>query len=113
MLKIRAKVVAPVAGRVAVAAFADGGRVTSPTLALIGEAGDETIIPETRTGRARDVLSDLASRRPELFATGSQSARAGVTTNSINITVDGGGNDETIAERIADEVDRILGRRIG
>jgi TP901 family phage tail tape measure protein len=97
----------------AFAAFADGGRVTSPTLALIGEAGDETIIPETRTGRARDVLSDLASRRPELFAGGSRGAGGNVTSNNINISVEGGGGgDEGIAERIADEVDRILGRRI-
>ena len=96
----------------AFAAFADGGRVTSPTLALISEAGDETIIPETRTGRARDVLSDLASRRPELFAGGSQGSSGNVTSNTINVSVSGGGGDEGIAERIADEVDRILGRRI-
>ncbi|QDP46570.1 MAG: putative minor tail protein [Prokaryotic dsDNA virus sp.] len=96
----------------AFAAFAEGGRVTSPTLALIGEAGAETIIPETRTGRARDVLSDLASRRPELFSNVSQGSASSMTSNNININVSGSGDSDLVAERIADEVDKILGRRI-
>ena len=97
------------------AAFAEGGRITSPTLALMGEAGHETIIPETRTGRARDVLADLAGRRPELFAGlggGGGGGGSVVSSNTFNISVSGGGDDETLAEIIADKIDNILGGRL-
>ena len=95
------------------AAFAEGGRITSPTLALMGEAGHETIIPETRTGRARDVLADLAGRRPELFAgLGGGGGGSVVSSNTFNISVSGGGDDETLAEIIADKIDNILGGRL-
>tara|TARA_R110000824_G_scaffold82382_5_gene206488 strand:- start:245 stop:3376 length:3132 start_codon:yes stop_codon:yes gene_type:complete len=95
-------------------ALAEGGRVRRPTLALIGEAGEETVIPDTRTGRARDVLFDLASRRPELFAGLSGGGGQSRGASTINISVDGSGADgDLLAGRIADEVDRVLGRRVG
>jgi hypothetical protein len=40
-----------------VAAFADGGLVTGPTRALIGEAGRELILPLTRPDRMTQLLS--------------------------------------------------------
>jgi hypothetical protein len=97
----------------AFAAFADGGRVDRPTFALIGEAGAETIIPETRTSRARGLIDDLASRRPELFAgqTGG-STTSNAMHNTINITVNGG-DRAGLASNIAERVNAQLGRRIG
>lgn len=38
--------------------FADGGIVTGPTNALIGEAGDEVVIPLSRPARAAQLLND-------------------------------------------------------
>lgn len=38
--------------------FADGGIVTGPTNALIGEAGPEAVIPLTNPGRAAEVLNE-------------------------------------------------------
>src|SRR5690606_26949429 len=48
--------------------FANGGIVTRPTPALIGEAGKEVVIPLTRPGRAADLaqqsgLIDLLAER--------------------------------------------------
>lgn len=37
--------------------YANGGIVTSPTLAHIGEAGPEAVVPLTRPGRARQVMA--------------------------------------------------------
>lgn len=37
--------------------YADGGVVTSPTLAMVGEAGPEAVVPLTRPDRARAVMS--------------------------------------------------------
>ena len=93
---------------VSFAAMAEGGFVESPTFALVGEAGAEVVIPETRTERARELLGQLANRRPELFASDGQQ----LSSPTINISVTGGA-DENIAETIADEVDRVLGRRMG
>ena len=37
--------------------YANGGIVTGPTVAHVGEAGPEAIIPLTRPGRARSVMN--------------------------------------------------------
>lgn len=53
-------------------AMADGGRVTGPTYALIGEAGyDEYVVPNTRTGMqplADNLADELGRRDDELIA---------------------------------------------
>ena len=101
----------------AAVAMAEGGRVTSPTLILAGEAGEETIVPETRPSRARELLADMAARRPELFGvepTSRQAAGNGVGGPSITINVSGDDyRGDDLARRIAAEVDEIIGRGVG
>lgn len=41
-------------------AFAKGDTVTSPTIALVGEAGPETIVPHNNTPRSRELLNQAA-----------------------------------------------------
>jgi hypothetical protein len=91
------------------ATFADGGRVTRPTVALVGEAGDETIIPESRPERARDLLDDLFARKPSL-APGRRGTAGAVFINN-QVTINGTPDDpEAVAERIYDAINRRLGR---
>lgn len=92
-------------GAATAASFAEGGRVTSRTFAEIGEAGPETIIPETRPSRARALLADLFARQPGL-------AGGGVSTiNNWSISVTGAGNARELADTLVSEIDRRLGRR--
>ena len=63
--------------------FADGGIVTSPTLAMVGEAGPEAIIP----------LSD---------------AGAGGFGTTINITINGDVSGEELVQKVGDKLVRIL-----
>jgi TP901 family phage tail tape measure protein len=89
------------------AAYARGGYVDSATLALIGEAGPETVVPESNPSRARELLGSMAERRPELFGS------MGSGGNVVNVTVNGGDDSQHLAAMIADQVDEILGARIG
>ena len=67
-------------------AFADGGRVTRPTIALVGEKEPETIIPDSK----------LAS--------------VGTTNyNTFNISIDGTGKN---AEEIADEAIEVISTKL-
>lgn len=64
-------------------AYADGGLVTSPTIGLVGEAGDEVIIP---------LAPDKASRRDELagrFLPARSSGMGNTTNVSVAITFSG------------------------
>ena len=99
-----------VSGAAAGAAFADGGQVTSPTVALIGEAGPETIIPESRPARARQLLADLFARNPGLMGGGGQAA---VFQNQISVNVVAGTADPRgLAEELADHLNDILGQQM-
>ncbi|MTE20270.1 hypothetical protein F0L17_14360 [Streptomyces sp. TRM43335] len=72
--------------------LANGAIVTGPTLAVVGEAGPEVVIPLTRPQRARDLaqesglLSVLAGKAPSSGAGGgSRPAAAGVNV-TFNVT---------------------------
>jgi hypothetical protein len=49
----------PVAGRLGIPRMADGGIVSSPTLALIGEAGPEAVVPLDRMGTGGGVTINV------------------------------------------------------
>ncbi|MFJ4960270.1 hypothetical protein [Streptomyces sp. NPDC088739] len=90
--------------------FANGGIVTGPTRALIGEAGREVVIPMTRPWRAVQLARD--SGLADLLA------RAGGTTNSRSTTVNapmtvhmssGASDNRAVADLFAQGVVRRLG----
>lgn len=87
--------------------FAEGGLVTGPTLGLVGEAGPEAILPLSSPTRTRDVLQEA------LRYLGGPGDRGGGTVVNIGTIVTGGQNPEAEAQLIAEEVDRLLGRRVG
>lgn len=63
--------------------FAEGGIVDSTTLAIIGEAGPEAILPLTKPGRMVEILNRLGLLKP-------LAGKAGGAT--LNIHGDGGGS---------------------
>lgn len=67
-------------------AFAEGGRVTRPTIALVGEKEPETIIPDSKRGE---------------FGT--------TNYNTFNISIDGTGKN---AEEIADEAIEVISTKL-
>jgi hypothetical protein len=67
-------------------AFGDGGRVTKPTFALIGEKEPETIVPDSKRGE---------------FGT--------TNYNTFNISIDGTGKN---AEEIADEAIEVISTKL-
>lgn len=80
-------------------AFADGGIVTSPQLALVGEAGPEAIIP----------LSAFAGGAG-LAGAGGGNGGGGITIN-MNIG-NMWGNDQNMVRRVAQELARTIGQQI-
>lgn len=68
--------------------YADGGIVTGPTNALIGEAGPEVVIPLTQPARAQELMA--------------ASGLSGLGTGSVNVYI---GNDQ-IDAYIDDRVDQ-------
>ena len=93
-------------GKIAAASLvlaAEGGRFTSPTFAMIGEAGAEVVIPENRPGRAASLLTDLADRKPGLFGGGGNAPLVAVTLNTF------GDSPESLAEQLADALNDRLG----
>jgi TP901 family phage tail tape measure protein len=70
-------------GNVSVPAFAQGGYVTGPTLGLVGEAGREYIVPESKAaGFANNIMA--GRRGAAAIPSGSSSSGGGAL--SINIT---------------------------
>ena len=82
--------------------LAHGGRVTEPTFALVGEAGPEVVIPENRPARARELIGDLAGRRPDLFGGG------GGASVVVNLT-SYGDSPESLARLLSDQINAELG----
>jgi tape measure domain-containing protein len=76
------------AGGVGLPAFAEGGRVSGPTLAMIGEAGPEWVIPESRMGGG---------------------GGASIDVGGIHIAVTGGSGQE-VGEAVAEQVEVVLHR---
>ena len=68
-------------------AFADGGRVTQPTLALVGEKEPETMVPDSKRGEFGNVYN----------------------TNTFNINIDGTGKD---AHQLAGELVEEMSARL-
>jgi tape measure domain-containing protein len=64
----------PYLPQVSIPAFAEGGVVTKPTLGLIGEAGTEYIVPESKA-------ADFATN----YLSGARGASAGPTSASVSI----------------------------
>ena len=80
--------------------FAEGGIVTGPTLAWVGEAGPEAIVPlQTASGASRASVSALDSYN------GRSSAG---TMVQISVTVDGQTTGAAIGQEIARSIEREL-----
>lgn len=88
--------------------FASGGIITSPTFAQVGEDGPEAIIPLNNKSRGLPLLYEAARSLGvgENFAGSGNSQvmnnNQAVNNNPvINISVEGGGNDDDLANKIA------------
>lgn len=65
-------------------AFAEGGTVTSPTVALVGEGGEpETIIPHNNSARSRSLLNEAARG---VLGSGATVSTGGSDNRTYNIT---------------------------
>ena len=77
--------------------LANGGIATTATIAEIGEAGDEAVLPLTAFWNK---LEDYLVPQPQA---------AGAVTNNIYVTVDGhNADDETLANRVAHRIVAVI-----
>lgn len=90
-------------------ALADGMHITGPTYALLGEAGEETVIPETRPARARELLMDMLERRPQILGSSNSTGGRGPVILNMTINTAPGQSEVDIGYEIARAVDEILG----
>lgn len=80
--------------------FAEGGTVTSPTIAMVGEAGPETIVPHNNSDRSRQLLREAAAG-----VYGAQASRSPGSSYNITFapTINGGGDPEETAEIVMEK----------
>lgn len=80
--------------------FAEGGTVTAPTLAMVGEAGPETIVPHNNSDRSRQLLREAAAG-----VYGAQASRSPGSSYNITFapTINGGGDPEETAEIVMEK----------
>ena len=64
-LGINTKATPPTGGGLSIPAMANGGIVTSPTLALIGEAGPEAVVPLNRANGMGGVTINVNGGDPQ------------------------------------------------
>lgn len=91
---------------------AEGGFVTSPELAMIGERGEELILPLTDRERSLDLLSQASSVlgiSEELSPSGSSNASSSSGANiEMNVTFNiSGENSQDIVEAIKERIQEI------
>lgn len=91
--------------------MAEGGFVSSPTLILAGEAGGETVVPETRRGRALEVLADMYERHPELAAAAPTQGGGASFHITIQQYISGDADPGMISDATVEALDRAIGRR--
>ena len=91
--------------------FAEGGRVTKPTLALIGEGGEpESIVPDSKAKKfAIDVLtkgsSDVSSKTSSSKAAPAEAKASGDMYNVNNyFTISGSEDPKKLADTIAEKI---------
>lgn len=70
--------------------FAEGGVVTKPTLAMVGEAGPELVLPLNKPARMADLLGLVAGQYPSVqplltAGAGAAGARGGITPGEAQI----------------------------
>jgi len=77
--------------------FAQGVTVTSPTIAMVGEAGPETIVPHGNTPRTRALLQEAAEG-----VYGSKAEASGGNTYNITFSpvIQGGGDADEITDTL-------------
>ena len=81
--------------------FAEGGVVTSPQAALIGESGPEVVIPVSRPNHARELMNTAA----DMMGLGGGGAGGNTEYHisfSPKITISGGG--ESVAEQVRQSI---------
>ncbi|WP_434171204.1 hypothetical protein AHYW_002615 [Providencia manganoxydans] len=103
---------------VSLPAYANGGLVTRPQIAQIGEAGREMVIPLTRPSRGRALVSQAAA---ELGMTEDRTALASMSGASMapnnitfpafspQITVTGADNPQAVADKISSALESKMG----
>jgi phage-related protein len=69
--------------------FANGGFVNGPTVAMIGEAGPELVLPLTRPARTQELLSEHGL------------AGGGASVTNINVTARTDADPDAIAQQVA------------
>lgn len=84
-------------------AFATGGIVTGPTEALIGEAGDEAVVPLSNKSKMKPFASAVASMMADKKSSDSTGKTGGQTVIKIESLVV---REEADIKKIADELDR-------
>ena len=83
-------VTGPTVGGAAVSAyFANGGFVNGPTVAMIGEAGPELVLPLTRPARTQELLSEHGL------------AGGGASVTNIHVTARTDADPDAIAQQVA------------
>lgn len=103
----------------AVAAHADGGFVTSPEVALIGERGAEVVIPLNGSQRALDlykqtgevlgISDELGDSAISGSSSGSNNGSGGVSISNVNVNLEISGveNAEDIMQKIREHAQEI------
>ncbi|MGE2643604.1 hypothetical protein ACQH7H_23650, partial [Escherichia coli] len=84
-------------------AFATGGIVTGPTEALIGEAGDEAVVPLSNKSKMKPFASAVADMMADKKSSDSTGKTGGQTVIKIESLVV---REEADIKKIADELER-------
>lgn len=101
-------------GTASVPAFANGGLVTRPQMALVGEDGEEMIIPLTKKDRGRELLGQAASalgvsndRAALADAVGASQSPSQISfpAFSPSIQVNGAENPQAVATQVSQSLD--------
>lgn len=84
-------------------AFATGGIVTGPTEALIGEAGDEAVVPLSNKSKMKPFANAVASMMTDKKSSNSTGENSGQTVINIESMVI---REEADIKKLADELDK-------
>jgi predicted nucleic acid-binding Zn-ribbon protein len=97
--------------------FEDGGFISREQVVRVGEKDrPEVIIPLTKPDRARALLGEMFARNPELMSPQASkpggSRNGGAVGSTFNITINGATDPQLTSTKVAQKIDRLLGRRI-
>ena len=88
-----------------VPAFAEGGIVKRPTLAMVGEDGAEAIIPLNKPDRAREIIAQITPKMSDSSGGGGKSA-GGVSFNFSPVIHINGNADKSVIDNSLNDLKR-------